>query len=208
MDGLQPRTPQNPPPQHSRRATAGADSSNAVDDSRGNARDLVSHALSHEMQLYFEKVTAAIKSGNDAQLSTAFSSLAHDPGLQELLPYFSQFVSQQVRCVLPRWSVTMGAILCLSRVHQNCDSTNSSDARCRFQVTNNLKNLPLLLSLMKMLRCLLSNPYVHVELYVRARARARVCVCVCLRARARMWTQNPPPIFCAARPFPIQSDTN
>ena len=165
VDGLQPETPQNPPPQVARKAS---DTLDAGDEHQ--VRELVRHKLSHEMQLYFQKVTAAIKSCNEAQQQHAFASLAQEPGLQELMPYFSQFVSQQV--------------------------------------TQNLKNLPLLMSLMKTLRCLLTNPYVHVELYVsagawwvpyrynhrrrRRRRRRRLDVSV-LRPPLKLRTPPPPP---------------
>ena len=57
----------------------------------------VKHVLSKEQQLYYEYVTSAIR-GNDATLRTAvFKSLREDDGLYQLLPYFTQFIAEEVR---------------------------------------------------------------------------------------------------------------
>jgi hypothetical protein len=58
---------------------------------------LVKHVLSHELRLYFEKVTAAILGDDEAQKKLVFASLAADPGLQQLVPYFAKFISDEVR---------------------------------------------------------------------------------------------------------------
>lgn len=58
---------------------------------------LVKHILSKELQLYYERVTAAVMDEqNETIRAAAFSSLRHDPGLHQLLPYFLQFVSEKV----------------------------------------------------------------------------------------------------------------
>lgn len=60
-------------------------------------KPLVKHILSKELQLYFEKVCEAVLSEHNESLrAAAFSSLRHDPGLHQLLPYFVQFVSEKV----------------------------------------------------------------------------------------------------------------
>jgi transcription initiation factor TFIID subunit 6 len=60
-------------------------------------KPLVKHILSKELQLYYERVCSAIMDeGNETLRSAALSSLRHDPGLHQLLPYFLNFVSEKV----------------------------------------------------------------------------------------------------------------
>lgn len=50
------------------------------------------------VQLYFEKITELVVTGADTQLlRDAFVSLATDSGLHPLVPYFTQFVADEVR---------------------------------------------------------------------------------------------------------------
>lgn len=60
-------------------------------------KPIVKHVLSKELQLYFEKVTEAIRGADEAARQNALASLKSDPGIHPLLPYFSQFVSDEVR---------------------------------------------------------------------------------------------------------------
>jgi transcription initiation factor TFIID subunit 6 len=56
----------------------------------------VKHILSKELQLYFERVCAAIMDEQNENLrAAALSSLRNDPGLHQLLPYFLQFISEK-----------------------------------------------------------------------------------------------------------------
>ena len=82
-------------------ATAGNNGSNTSSGGGGSdnvaVRPLVKHILSKELQLYYERVCAAIMDeGNDSLRAAALGSLRHDPGLHQLLPYFLQFVSEKV----------------------------------------------------------------------------------------------------------------
>jgi transcription initiation factor TFIID subunit 6 len=57
----------------------------------------VKHILSKELQLYFDKITNAIRSPDKDRLArAALNSLSSDPGIHQLLPYLSQFVSDEV----------------------------------------------------------------------------------------------------------------
>ncbi|KAF8468848.1 hypothetical protein BDZ91DRAFT_721234 [Kalaharituber pfeilii] len=103
IEGVQPAIPQNPTPQESRAETTSkgslTNSSVAALGSAENAtvKPLVKHILSKELQLYFEKVCGAVlDESNEPLRAAAFSSLRHDPGLHQLLPYFVQFVSEKV----------------------------------------------------------------------------------------------------------------
>ncbi len=59
-------------------------------------KPVVKHVLSKEMQLYFEKITAAILGKEDDIVEAALNSLRSDPSLHQLLPYFVQFISDKV----------------------------------------------------------------------------------------------------------------
>ncbi|EFJ13670.1 hypothetical protein SELMODRAFT_234732 [Selaginella moellendorffii] len=57
----------------------------------------VKHVLSRELQLYFEKITELIVTGaDDVLLKDVFASLATDSGLHPLVPYFTQFIADEV----------------------------------------------------------------------------------------------------------------
>lgn len=57
----------------------------------------VKHILSKELQLYFERVCQGALNDESPELrSAALASLQQDPGLQQLVSYFVQFVSEKV----------------------------------------------------------------------------------------------------------------
>ncbi|CUM65168.1 uncharacterized protein PRCAT00002796001 [Priceomyces carsonii] len=62
-------------------------------------RPLVKHVLSKELKLYFDKVVEVLVS-SDPEKETlkyaALTSLKNDPGLHQLVPYFIQFVAEQI----------------------------------------------------------------------------------------------------------------
>lgn len=129
VDGVQPMIPEN--------ESVEDDSScrtSIKDDAfvhNVDRKPLVKHVLTEEMQLFYTKVTEAVKSDDFELQRAAFTSLARDPGIHQLLPYFARFIYEEVK-------------------HSNHD-------------------LALLYSLMRVCRCLLVNPSVHVELYVSPR---------------------------------------
>ncbi|KAA8913275.1 hypothetical protein FN846DRAFT_930402 [Sphaerosporella brunnea] len=106
IEGVQPAIPQNPTQAEAARLSEGTPKgSNAtssvaatVGNNDGTAiKPLVKHVVSKELQLYYERVCSAIMDeGNDTLRSAALSSLRHDPGLHQLLPYFLQFVAEKV----------------------------------------------------------------------------------------------------------------
>lgn len=65
-------------------------------------KPLVKHVLSKELQVYFNKVISALtsKSGNDESgqhmRAAALTSLKTDSGLHQLVPYFIQFIAEQI----------------------------------------------------------------------------------------------------------------
>ncbi|CDR40118.1 CYFA0S04e03972g1_1 [Cyberlindnera fabianii] len=61
----------------------------------------VKHVLSKELQVYFNKVVQALTNQDDTEEAyhlrqAALSSLRSDPGLHQLVPYFIQFISEQI----------------------------------------------------------------------------------------------------------------
>ncbi|SCU96955.1 LAMI_0F08350g1_1 [Lachancea mirantina] len=64
-------------------------------------RPLVKHVLSKELQIYFNKVVDALTSNGRDEKShhmraAALTSLKSDTGLHQLVPYFIQFIAEQV----------------------------------------------------------------------------------------------------------------
>ncbi|TMW68467.1 hypothetical protein Poli38472_005935 [Pythium oligandrum] len=95
VEGVQPLIPENDAVEDdSTRRTAIKDEAFVGQVDR---KPLVKHVLTEEMQLYYTKVTDAIR-GDDFELQrAAFASLAKDPGIHQLLPYFSRFVYEEVK---------------------------------------------------------------------------------------------------------------
>ena len=60
-------------------------------------RQLLPRLLSEELQFYFTRITLAIERSNDvSQQDAALSSIQNDAGIQELIPFFSRFVTTQI----------------------------------------------------------------------------------------------------------------
>ncbi|GLD94587.1 hypothetical protein PINS_up003198 [Pythium insidiosum] len=126
VDGVQPMLPENDSLEDDSQCRT------SIKDERFTAqadrKPLVKHVLTEEMQLYYTKITDAIKGDNFETQRAALSSLARDPGIHQLLPYLARFVYDEVK-------------------HSDHE-------------------LPLLLSLMRVCRCLLVNPHLKIELYL------------------------------------------
>ena len=163
VEGVQPLIPENPSPQPERARAAGGAAKDAprARDFRAPvapddvvapagatpraARDVVvepgggvvvepalTHELSKELQLYFDRVTATVRGGGVGPeapvLRAALESLETDSGIHQLVPYFVRFAQEEV--------------------------------------ATSLKNLPRLTAVVAATRALVSNPHVHVELYL------------------------------------------
>lgn len=104
VEGVQPSIPQNPTASESRNLELVAKGPGAnlnVAAMSGNqnvaVKPLVKHILSKELQLYFDKVcNAFLDEASEEFRTSAYSSLREDPGLQQLVPYFVQFISEKV----------------------------------------------------------------------------------------------------------------
>ncbi|KPJ13678.1 Transcription initiation factor TFIID subunit 6 [Papilio machaon] len=119
VDGVQPAVPENPPP-----LSKEAQKLESVDpitklskpsnkDSAGkpvcgkaarlkasesvHVKQLATHELSVEQQLYYKEITEACVGSDEARRAEALQSLACDPGLHEMLPRMCTFISEGVK---------------------------------------------------------------------------------------------------------------
>ncbi|XP_035604337.1 transcription initiation factor TFIID subunit 6-like isoform X2 [Oncorhynchus keta] len=122
IEGVQPSIPENPPPapkeQQKTESTEplkavkpgqeeegsvqkgqGATSAEAKGKKDGLMRmkPRSTHELSVEQQLYYKEITEACVGSCEAKRAEALQSIATDPGLYQMLPRFSTFISEGVR---------------------------------------------------------------------------------------------------------------
>ena len=103
VDGIQPRVPENLSSDfmlRKRKVDPHAPTTNESSFSAQHIeiKPLVKHVLSQEMQLYYEKITSALRSAEDQyeRQQAAFTSLREDSGLHQLLPYLCRFLANEV----------------------------------------------------------------------------------------------------------------
>ncbi|XP_013408910.1 transcription initiation factor TFIID subunit 6 isoform X2 [Lingula anatina] len=118
IEGEQPAIPENPPPvskdlQKLESIDPSIKASNdklqkpkplaEIARAKHKAKDLVkmkqhaTHELSVEQQLYYKEITEACVGADETRRSEALTSLATDPGLHQMLPRFSAFISEGVK---------------------------------------------------------------------------------------------------------------
>ncbi|KAJ8542863.1 hypothetical protein K7X08_005386 [Anisodus acutangulus] len=98
IEGVQPAIPETPPLEALVQLPADNRKTEYKED--GVPVDLkipVKHVLSRELQLYYDKITElTLHKYNSPLFKEALASLATDPGLHPLVPYFTYFVSDEV----------------------------------------------------------------------------------------------------------------
>lgn len=120
IDGVQPSIPENPPPvskeqqkvessEPLKAAKPGQEEDGNVQNKAQGASTEVkgkekirlkprsTHELSVEQQLYYKEITEACVGSCEAKRAEALQSIATDPGLYQMLPRFSTFISEGVR---------------------------------------------------------------------------------------------------------------
>ncbi|KAJ1528842.1 hypothetical protein ONE63_007216 [Megalurothrips usitatus] len=116
IDGVQPTIPENPPPvskdaqklesvdpasKLGANAKDGSKSSAAVQKPRNvetvHIKQLATHELSVEQQLYYKEITEACVGSDEGRRTEALQSLAVDPGLHEMLPRMCTFIAEGVK---------------------------------------------------------------------------------------------------------------
>lgn len=118
IEGVQPTIPENPPQaskDQQKKEILDTTVKTAIDNKvqkpvapeksrhRHKAVDLVkvkelsTHELSVEQQLYYKEITEACVGADEGRRSEALQSLSSDPGLHQMLPRFSTFISEGVK---------------------------------------------------------------------------------------------------------------
>lgn len=77
------------------------------------------HILPKELQLYFEKVIATVRSGDTDIVKAALQSVSTDPGIQPIVPYLSQFVMQEVSQHTRNLPLLRGCMFLVEGVNSN-----------------------------------------------------------------------------------------
>ncbi|XP_037934422.1 transcription initiation factor TFIID subunit 6 isoform X2 [Teleopsis dalmanni] len=119
VDGIQPTVPENPPPQSKdsqalesvnpvvkleqgiTKDTAGKPATGKIHKLRNvetvHVKQLATHELSVEQQLYYKEITEACVGSDEPRRGEALQSLASDPGLHEMLPRMCTFIAEGVK---------------------------------------------------------------------------------------------------------------
>ncbi|XP_015907860.1 transcription initiation factor TFIID subunit 6 [Parasteatoda tepidariorum] len=113
IEGIQPTIPENPPPiskdqqklesmdPSAKTPKIGANKNSKEEISKQleivRLKQLATHELSVEQQLYYKEITEACVGSDEPRRAEALQSLASDPGLYQMLPRLSQFISEGVK---------------------------------------------------------------------------------------------------------------
>lgn len=119
VDGIQPTIPENPPPlskdsqalvsvnpvvkleQGVTKDTAGKPATGKIHKLKNvetvHVKQLATHELSVEQQLYYKEITEACVGADEPRRGEALQSLASDPGLHEMLPRMCTFIAEGVK---------------------------------------------------------------------------------------------------------------
>ena len=119
VEGVQPAIPQNPPvtpqvnPVMEKKRGSTAELPGAI------VKNIVKHSLSTELQLYYETITNAVLGTNLELQNEGLTSLSSDPGVQQLLPYLVQFVSDKVVSNLRKLPILMSLMKAVRALLEN-----------------------------------------------------------------------------------------
>ena len=92
-------------------------------------KPLQAHALSLEQQLYYKEISDACVGISDSKRVEALASLSSDPGLYQLLPQFSNFITEGIRVNMSQRKLHMLKYL-LKMVKALFDNATLSLDRC------------------------------------------------------------------------------
>ncbi|CAL8114246.1 unnamed protein product [Orchesella dallaii] len=131
IEGVQPSIPENPPPQ-----SKDQQRSDSIDPTNKNSKgtkgkglgpftptvgkplkfktseqvfvkQLATHELSVEQQLYYKEITEACVGSDEIRRSEALQSLSNDPGLYEMLPRLCTFIAEGVRVNVVHYNLAL-----------------------------------------------------------------------------------------------------
>ncbi|KAG9119339.1 hypothetical protein FRC07_005680, partial [Ceratobasidium sp. 392] len=131
---------------------------------------LVKHVLPRELQLYHDRLSAALVGGNERKRTAALSSLRADAGLQALLPYLIRWIGETVVRVLKGEGASHGG-----------DDGSDDEAMFGSDELDRVK-LDIMLDALK---ALLDNSTLFVEPYARARVSKTLILGVTAPGRQR-----------------------
>lgn len=115
IEGVQPAIPENVPIEALGVISDGKKSDYKDDGLSIDVKLPVKDILSRELQLYFEKITElTVKRSESAIFKQALVSLATDSGLHPLVPYFIQFIADEVSRNLNNFSLLF-AVMSIAR---------------------------------------------------------------------------------------------
>lgn len=120
IEGVQPAIPENVPIEALGVISDGKKSDYKDDGLSIDVKLPVKDILSRELQLYFEKVTElTVKRSESAIFKQALVSLATDSGLHPLVPYFIQFIADEVSRNLNNFSLLFAVMRIARSLLQN-----------------------------------------------------------------------------------------
>lgn len=105
IEGVQPQIPENPTqdefvsPEHTYSSQEALQQPIEINSPAANSNAKVpqiKHHLSKEHQMYFDTITKCLLVKDNTAHQTALKSLSSDAGIQQLVPYFVQFVAEMV----------------------------------------------------------------------------------------------------------------
>ena len=133
-------------------------------------KPLQAHALSLEQQLYYKEISDACVGMSDSKRIEALASLSSDPGLYQLLPQFSSFVTEGIRVNMAQRKLQMLKFL-LKMVKALFDNPSLSLDRCLHEL------IPAILSCM-ISRQVCARPESEDHWYLRDQA-AKILAEIC-----------------------------
>ena len=198
VDGVQPAIPENPAPasvDDQRKKAMGDESAHSTsaplhtkdvrfdkktkksskeETSAGTEwsklKPLQAHALSLEQQLYYKEISDACVGMSDAKRMEALASLSSDPGLYQLLPQFSSFITEGIRVNMAQRKLQMLKFL-LKMAKALFDNQTLSLDRCLHEL------IPAIVSCM-INRQLCARPEAEDHWYLRDQA-AKILAEIC-----------------------------
>ena len=133
-------------------------------------KPLQAHALSLEQQLYYKEISDACVGISDSKRTEALASLSSDPGLYQLLPQFSTFITEGIRVNMSQRKLPMLKFL-LKMIKALFDNPNLSLERCLHEL------IPAIVSCM-INRQVCARPEAEDHWYLRdqaAKTLAEIC---------------------------------
>ena len=112
-------------------------------------------------------------------IQEALQSIATDPGLYQMLPRFSTFISEGVSIFSNLFFTALKWNAARKKIPK-CNSAESTDINLSSKVRVNVvqNNLALLIYLMRMVKALMDNPTLYLEKYVSEEKKQKSLFCV------------------------------